>query len=273
MTGWLLQILALTVWLLVLGAVFVPLERLFAARSSPVLRKQWGIDLIWYFIDGIAPTLMLVPVLALIAVLTRQLDPLQPWYAAVAALPVLVKLPLALLINDFGSYWMHRLSHRSAYLWRFHAVHHSAETVDWLTNSRAHPVDMVVTRLLGLTMVYLVGLGQPGQGATDPVVLAVTLWGTVWSFFVHANVRWRLGPLKWLVATPAFHHWHHSNDEHRDHNFAAIFPFIDKLFGTYWLPAALPTVYGIDGRVDPNLLNQLIDPLLGPVKAGAQPAA
>jgi len=85
--------------------------------------------------------------------------------------------------------------------------------------------------------------------------------GTTWSFFIHSNIRVRLGPLEWLVSTPAFHHWHHTNDQNRDHNFAAVFPLIDRLFGTAWLPKHWPPVYGIDAKVPPTLKGQLLDPL------------
>jgi sterol desaturase/sphingolipid hydroxylase (fatty acid hydroxylase superfamily) len=64
--------------------------------------------------------------------------------------------------------------------------------------------------------------------------------------------------LEWLISSPAFHHWHHTNDEHRDHNFAAIFPWIDKLFGTAWLPKHWPPVYGTDTKVSPNIIGQLL---------------
>ena len=95
----------------------------------------------------------------------------------------------------------------------------------------------------------------------------VMISGTLWSFFIHANVRWRLGPLEWLISTPAFHHWHHTNDEHRNRNFAAIFPWLDRLFRTLYLPAHPPPVYGIDGHMSKTLAGQLIDPLLGPVQS------
>src|SRR3546814_18159266 len=61
----------------------------------------------------------------------------------------------------------------------------------------------------------------------------ITLIGTVWAFFVHANVRWRFGPLEQLVSTPHFHNWHHTNDEHRDRNYEALVPWVDRLYGTY----------------------------------------
>ena len=142
--------------------------------------------------------------------------------------------------------------HTYPLLWRFHAIHHSAEHVDWLVNTRAHPFDMVFTRLSGLTPVYLLGLAQTTGRQIDPAVAIITIFGTLWTFFIHANIRVRLGPLEWLISSPAFHHWHHTNDEHRDTNFAFVFPFIDKLFGTAWLPKQWPPVYMASTRRSPR---------------------
>ena len=69
--------------------------------------------------------------------------------------------------------------------------------------------------------------------------------------FIHANVRWEFKPLRRLVATPAFHHWHHSAErEAIDRNFAVHTPVWDLLFGTYYLPAHWPARYGLSGRHD-----------------------
>jgi sterol desaturase/sphingolipid hydroxylase (fatty acid hydroxylase superfamily) len=111
--------------------------------------------------------------------------------------------------------------------------------------------------------VYLLGLAQTTGARFDPTVALLMIIGTLWTFFIHANVRCRLGPLEWLVSSPAFHHWHHTNDEHRDRNFASIFPVIDRVFGTAWLPRHWPPVYGIDAPVSPTLVGQLLEPLKG----------
>ena len=95
----------------------------------------------------------------------------------------------------------------------------------------------------------------------------------MWAFFVHANLYWRFGPLEWLVATPAFHHWHHTNDEHRDHNYAALLPVIDRLFGTHHLPNHWPPVYGVDEPVAPSFVGQMLDPLSAPAPRSRQAAA
>jgi len=257
----------LAVWLVLLVAVFVPLERLFALHPAKLWRRQVGVDLAWYFINSLLPAALMALPLSVLARTLRGLDP-AGIYSAMALWPLWLKLPLVFMVNDFGVYWAHRASHHIPFLWRFHAVHHSAEHLDWLVNTRAHPFDLVFTRLAGLGLVYVCGLAGARGNYLDPGVALVTVLGTLWSFFIHANVRFRLGPLEWLVSTPAFHHWHHTNDEHRDRNFAAIFPLYDRLFGTAWLPRHWPPVYGTDTKVAPTLTGQLLDPLTIRVRPG-----
>ena len=248
----------LAIWLVILVAVFVPLERLCALHPAKIWRKQIGVDLGWYFINSLLPAALISVPLAMLSRVLAALDP-GGYYSLVAAWPLWVKLLLTLLVNDLGAYWGHRAMHTSPWLWRFHAIHHSAEELDWLVNTRAHPFDMVFTRLSGLAPVYLLGLAQTTGAHIDPVVAIVTIFGTVWTFFIHANIRVRLGPLEWLVSSPAFHHWHHTNDEHRDRNFAFLFPLIDRLFGTAWLPKSWPPRYGIDAPVPTTLTGQFFD--------------
>jgi sterol desaturase/sphingolipid hydroxylase (fatty acid hydroxylase superfamily) len=234
-----------------------------------------GIDLAWYFVNGLVPAAIISFPLLFLARALRGADP-GGMYTAVAAWPLWLKIPVVLLVSDIGAYWGHRAMHASPVLWRFHAVHHSAEQVDWLVNSRAHPFDLVFTKLSGLIPLYLLGLAQTSPRRLDPMVALVAMVGTTWTFFIHSNVRFRLGPLEWLVSSPAFHHWHHTNDEHRDRNYAAIFPFIDRIFGTAWLPKHWPPVYGIDAKFPTTLTGQLLDPmspqaeLCGPTKKNAE---
>lgn len=254
------EVARLAFWLVLLVVIFVPLERLFALHPKKIWRKQVGVDLAWYFINSILPAAIMALPLALLARTLRGIDP-AGLYSAESAWPAWVRLPLILMITDLGSYWAHRAMHAHPWLWRFHAIHHSPEELDWLVNTRAHPFDLVFTRFCGLAPVYLLGLARATGSGIDPIVALVAVLGTIWTFFIHANIRWRLGPLEWLISSPAFHHWHHTNDEHRDRNFAAIFPIIDKLFGTSWLPKYWPPVYGIDAKVSPTLAGQLLEPL------------
>jgi sterol desaturase/sphingolipid hydroxylase (fatty acid hydroxylase superfamily) len=106
-------------------------------------------------------------------------------------------------------------------------------------------------------------LAQPLGNKADFVPLAVTFIGTYWAYFIHANVAWRFGWLESLVSTPAFHHWHHTNDgpEAINKNYSAMLPVMDKCFGTFYLPKRWPAKYGSDTRVAPDLPGQLFDPL------------
>ncbi len=256
------QIFHLTVWLVLLAAVFVPLERLFALRRYP-RRTGRAIDLFWYFLSSLVPGILLGVPMATVASVVHHLVP-GPVQAFGQSMPLGLRIAAALVVGEIGFYWGHRWSHEVPLLWRFHALHHSAEHLDWLVNTRAHPVDLVFSRFTGLLPLYVLGLASPLSGRPDVVSLAVVVVGTVWGFLVHANVRWRLGWLESVIATPAFHHWHHTRRDHTNRNYAAMLPFVDRLFGTWYVPPAWPDEYGTDHPVPVMLYAQLIEPVSGP---------
>jgi sterol desaturase/sphingolipid hydroxylase (fatty acid hydroxylase superfamily) len=145
-------------------------------------------------------------------------------------------------------------------LWRFHAIHHSSTHVNFLVNTRAHPVDMVFTKLCGLALLYAPGLASP-VGSNPTLVPALVLFiGSIWSFFIHANVRWRLGPFEEIISSPAFHHWHHTLEDHKDHNYSPMLPFMDRIFGTFYLPKTWPADYGTSTPVSETFMGQLVEP-------------
>ena len=235
---------------------------MFALHPKKIFRKAIVTDVGYYFLSSLIPSLLLSVPLAFVAWGVHRLIP-GSFTSAIAAWPAWLRISAALVIGDVGFYWGHRLSHEIPWLWRFHAIHHSAEDLDFLVNTRAHPVDMVFTRLCGLVPLYILGLAAPLRGSVSLIPVLVLLVGTTWGFFVHANVRWRFGPLEFLVATPAFHHWHHTNDgpTYVNKNFAPMLPWVDKIFGTLYLPAdQRPTRYGIDEKLAPGLLGQLFEP-------------
>jgi sterol desaturase/sphingolipid hydroxylase (fatty acid hydroxylase superfamily) len=253
---------SLSVWLVLLALVFLPLERLFSLRPARVFRAAFLTDLGYYFINGIVPGLALGVPLAAAAWIAHRWIPAS-LTGAFAHSSLAVRFIVALLVTEVGFYWGHRWCHEIPFLWRFHAVHHSPTHIDWLVNSRGHPVDFIFTRLCGLVPLFVLGLGNPiaGDSATIPVV--VMLLGPTWGFFIHANVRWRFGPLEWLVATPAFHHWHHTNDGPAliNKNYAPMLPWVDRVFGSYYLPKdRQPSIYGTHTAVPPSLAGQLLDP-------------
>ncbi len=97
-----------------------------------------------------------------------------------------------------------------------------------------------------------------------PLIIAYLAWASFQGVFIHSNLRFRFGPLRYLIATPQFHHWHHSATLY-NRNFAVHLPIIDKLFGTYHLPGdEWPPAYGIEGSPVPEgYVRQLIYPIAG----------
>jgi hypothetical protein len=135
------------------------------------------------------------------------------------------------------------LSHELPVLWRFHRVHHSARELDWLAPNRRHPVDAIVARVSTSLPVLALGFAVP----TVSTYFAVK---RVQGLLVHANVNVRLGPLQRVVATPFFHHWHHSSEPGTwNTNYAGLLPAVDWLFGTLQLPDRWPAEYGCAGVV------------------------
>ena len=163
----------------------------------------------------------------------RDADDLIAFYdnghGPLSTLPLWLQAILFLVAADFMMYWLHRMFHGGGF-WRYHAIHHSSEDVDWISAARFHPVNLLLGTI-GVDVVLLMAGISPG------VMLWLGPFNIFHSAFVHANLNWTLGPFKYVVATPVFHRWHHtSREEGGDTNFAGTFPLWDILFGTFRMP-------------------------------------
>lgn len=249
-------------WLIVLAAIFIPLEQAFSVAPRSLFRRGFFSDLAWFFLGGFVTRFIVILQAALVLLVLGAFAP-RSLHAWVAGLPFWLQFTGGIVVGEIGGYWGHRAMHEYPFLWRFHAIHHSAEQVDWLVNTRAHPIDLAFTRLCGFVPVYVLGFAQSSGHGPPLVPILYSIIGTIWGFFIHANLRWRLGWLEQLISTPYFHLWHHTNDGPavRDKNYAAIFPWIDRLFGTLHMPRAeRPEKCGIDAPMAPGFLGQLMWP-------------
>ena len=245
----------IVVAMVVLAIIFVPLERLFALRPRRILRRGWRTDVVHYLINGAALKVGIIVAVVVVGTVLRAFVPLS-FRSAIAASPSWAQIFATLAITTVGGYAGHRAAHEVPLLWRFHRVHHSIRELDWLAANHLHPLDQIFVRSAAVLPVYALGFGRLSLGAF--VVLT-----TLQAIFVHANVRLTFGPLRWLIATPQFHHWHHAREpEAYNSNYAGEFPAVDALFGTLYLPVQRwPTQYGIDEHEPAGYLRQLVWPL------------
>jgi sterol desaturase/sphingolipid hydroxylase (fatty acid hydroxylase superfamily) len=242
--------------LLLPAMIFIPLERLFAARPSQrVFRRAWFTDVVYVIVNRPIIQFGLIAMIVTLSVVTRSLVP--TWVqAALGGQPVWLQLIQVLVLADLGFYVSHRLFHTVPALWRFHAIHHSIEDLDWLAAARVHPIDQILTKTISLLPVFVAGY-------SDKALAVFTLLYFWHSFLLHANLKLGLGPLNRVIATPRFHHWHHADDPlARDKNFAGQLSFLDHLFGTYFFPAdRVATSFGVDDPVPGTYLRNLVYPL------------
>jgi sterol desaturase/sphingolipid hydroxylase (fatty acid hydroxylase superfamily) len=238
------------------GFLFIPIERLFAhKKGQPLFRTEWREDLFYYLVSS-----LLVQVLTFISMIPATAilghthwTMLRGWIGSQWLVPQIIEI---MFLTDLVQYWLHRAFHRVPFLWGFHAVHHSAQTMDWMAGARMHFMEIIVLR--GATVIPMFILGF-GQGAMHAYILLVYLQST----FVHANFGWNFDRIGKFIVTPRFHHWHHGLDKEAiDVNFAIHFPLFDRLFGTYHLPKSeWPTGYGIEGHPVPrSYLKQFLYP-------------
>jgi lathosterol oxidase len=241
---------------LLLAALFVPMERLWPLRSGQsTFRRGWTTDTLYFLMSHlfvqVTTFLILAPANAAFAAFEGQ-----AWRQAVAGLPLVVQFFAVLLCADLAEYFIHRAFHHVPALWRFHAIHHSSLDMDWLAGSRLHIVDVIVTRASVVLPLFALGFDQRA-------VAAYLVFVSFHAVFIHANVRFDLRRLEPWIVTPRFHHWHHARERAAiDKNFAVHLPWIDRVFGTAYEPdGKWPEHYGIEGDPVPaDLLPQTVWP-------------
>ena len=159
---------------------------------------------------------------------------------------------------DVWQYWVHRWQHASPILWQTHKFHHSDADMNAGTQARHHPLSHLLLLVCYAPILFLFGV-------VTPHVIAAILMFRVWGFVNHADVRIHLGPLTGVITGPQWHRIHHSTQpQHLDKNFATYFPFIDRMFGTYYRPARdeYPSTGLVDSAPEPFLYEATVSPFV-----------
>jgi sterol desaturase/sphingolipid hydroxylase (fatty acid hydroxylase superfamily) len=224
-------------WVLGMAVGFGVLACFMPCNRGMYWWKDWrgaGTDLLYRFIvpifGRVSQALLLTAAIALAGG--------PACFAQIAQLPLWLQALAILLLQDVWLYWMHRLFH-TRLAWRFHAVHHSPKMLDWIAASRFHLVNVFMSGVLADVVVLLLGF-------SPAALIALAPFNILYSSLVHANLNWTFGPLRYVLASPVFHRWHHTlEEEAMGKNFASTFPWLDVLFGTFYMPPdKLPQHFG-----------------------------
>lgn len=241
-------------YLLGISIVFIPLELSFKQKDSVLFRKEWIIDVCFYlgqvFLWNFVTVYVLNFLFSLIA-----FDWLKDFQRMFETVPFILRILAVIFLSDLFIYWGHRFQHKYDFLWRFHKVHHTAETVDYIAAFREHPLDNIYTRGLETLPAIILGFDL------NLIVGFLTFRG-LWALFIHSNVTIRLGFLEILLGSPHLHHWHHELDLKGRCNYANLSPLMDIFFGTYYSPSTIPEKYGILENSDHSYLGQILEPII-----------
>lgn len=242
--------------LLLIAMLFINIELFFRLKKEQViLRREWQVDLAHYVANHLFNGLLVVALFVPAQSLERLLE-LQSIQTFFSSLNLPLQVLLIMFLTDLTQYWVHRAFHQVPLLWRFHRIHHSVEVMDWLAGSRLHIFDVLVTRSISLVPMVLLGFSPEAINIYLPIL-------ALQSVFIHCNLQFEFAAFQKIIATPKFHHWHHTSDAGCiDRNFAISLPVLDLVFGTYYSPPGVwPKQYGCTGpKIHPNYFAHLFAP-------------
>lgn len=250
-------------WLLGMGLAFGVLSRFMPCKEGKPWWRKRGLatDFYYWILSPIFTRYFRIWVTVSLTVWVFHIDDgmkiadfYEHGHGPLSRLPLWMQAIGYLVVTDFVLYWIHRAFH-GGFLWKYHAIHHAPEDLDWTSASRFHPVNLA----LGTAAVDVAALLS---GVSPDIFVVVGPFNIITSCLVHANLNWTFGPLRYVLVSPVFHRWHHARAV-CDKNFASTFSLWDLMFGTYHMPAGeLPKDYGIDDKEMPQTLGgQLLYPL------------
>ncbi len=235
-------------WLLLVSAVMFTLERLFPwRREQEILRPGFVQDLFW-MVFNIQYVSWMLAVLAVhvitwfdAAVFSLGIPALES-LQMIANWPAWAQFAVVFVVKDFLEWNVHHLLHRVPLLWRLHQLHHSTEELDWVAAFRGHWGEIIIYKVV--IYLPLVVLGVDGS-----VIFAIIAVSLVIQELSHANLRWDLGPLRYIISSPRYHAWHHDVALHgkAGQNYGVNLVIWDWIFRTAYWPRDVegPERYGL----------------------------
>jgi sterol desaturase/sphingolipid hydroxylase (fatty acid hydroxylase superfamily) len=263
------QLFSSAIWLVSCAGLFSALQYLFPHdKAQRAVRSDSWIDVFYWILVpfGYALASSSLLVAGFFVLFQGDLDAALAWSQNGAdwlkGWPFWAQVLGVLVVTDISMYWTHRLFHQGN-LWKYHAIHHAPESLDWLHSVRFHPVNMVFHGILANALAMWIGFPPLAVAALGP-------FNILYSCMVHANLNWTFGPLRYVFASPVFHRWHHTSaEEGGSKNFAATFSCLDLLFGTFSMPKPGEVMKtGLTERDMPaTLIGQLLYPFNRPKPA------
>jgi sterol desaturase/sphingolipid hydroxylase (fatty acid hydroxylase superfamily) len=263
---WALEIASLA-WFPALLAFFWAVEKMRpfveqGARPNATDVKYWLLNPVLEMVTRATSAFVMLSLGALIGVRAK----LGIWhgFGPVMNQPRWLIFVEMIFLLELTAYWSHRLCHTVPWLWRFHAVHHSARRLNWLSAGRFHPVNQLFTRVSNMLPLFCLGFPVDDAMKLFPFVAFSAL-------LAHANLNLRFGPLSALLVGPVYHRFHHTlSREGGNKNFAGFCPVFDIVFGTFYLPPEDPGALGVDGEdVPDDVFGQLVHPFAPDAESAA----
>jgi len=205
-------------------------------------KAEWLMDLSGLLVQGV-----FIPAAALY--IAGFLRGAAPAYSGVLHISSALSFTLNFVAVDYLYYWNHRLLHGP--LWRWHAAHHTARSMDVLITSRNTLWTPLLIVYVWANAVFLCLLNDP-----RPYLAAVAV-SSLLDVWRHSGLFLSLGPLDRVLITPRDHAWHHASNLPHE-NFSANLKVWDQIHGTFREPGDAPASYGV--HVDDNLLKKLVLP-------------
>lgn len=237
-----------------------------AHTERPFFNGELKVELLWPMLTWF----ILMPAYYLMTV--SGVEELLPAYIPkhslqylIADFPFWIKVVIGTILLDLALYIRHRFVHHFA--WPYHAIHHSAKEITWITWTRLHPGDTFIMGIINTMFLWAMGFDAPAM-VTAQIVMNYA------NSFNHSNIQLDFGyPLRYIVVSPNMHRWHHgTTDEAKNKNFCILWAWIDVLFRTFYVPPfSLPEKYGVFDEEGNELMGPTwVDQFIYPFKKHGQ---